>query len=34
MNLAKLLAEAAEASPDAPALASGTDVTATYANHA
>ena len=34
MHLGKLLAEAAEASPDAPALASGTDVTATYANHA
>jgi long-chain acyl-CoA synthetase len=34
MTLARLLSEAASAAPDAPALASGTSVTASYAEHA
>jgi len=34
MTLAKLLLDAANAAPDSPALASGTDVTASYAEHA
>ena len=34
MNLARLLIESAERTPDAPALALGTDVVASYAEHA
>jgi long-chain acyl-CoA synthetase len=34
MNLAKLLHDAADAAPDRPALARGTEITATYAGHA